>query len=76
MKAKVLKEWCEENISPLAWKRITLKVMDTLYDKGFTMNDIENPGSGLKLDDDLFKKIQKVVQEMYEIELMADFQEA
>ena len=59
----------------MAWKRIVLKVMDAIYDAGYTLSDIENPNADIKLDQKMFEKIQEAISTLYEIELMVQFQE-
>jgi len=63
------KKWCEENITPMAWSRVVLKLVPELRDKGHTIKDIENPEDDLTVDEDTFKLFNGVLKNLYEMEM-------
>ena len=64
-----LKNWCIDNISPLAWSRIVLKALPQLRDIGFSLDEIENPSDNLELDAKGLKIIEKSMNEIYAMDL-------
>jgi hypothetical protein len=67
IKAINLKNWCIENISPLAWSRIVLRVLPELRDLGHSLETVENPKPDLVLDDKPLAVIEKAMQSLYEM---------
>jgi hypothetical protein len=67
--AENLKKWCDDNITPLAWKRIVMKNLDTFRAKGLGLTELENPSSGVMLDDHLVETVKATVQELYQTEI-------
>lgn len=69
VKAIDLKNWCIDNISPLAWSRIVLKVLPELRDLGHSLDSIENPKADLELNDKALATVEKAMQALYELDL-------
>lgn len=69
VKAINLKNWCIDNISPLAWSRIVLKVLPELRDAGHSLDSIENPKDDLMLEDKALKAIEVAMQALYELDI-------
>lgn len=69
VKAIDLKNWCIDNISPLAWSRIVLKVLPELRDLGHSLDSIENPKADLELNDKVLATIETAMQALYELDL-------
>jgi hypothetical protein len=67
IKAINLKNWCIENISPLAWSRIVLRVLPELRDLGHSLETVENPKPDLILEDKSLAVIEKAMQSLYEM---------
>lgn len=65
MKALKIKNWCEENISPLAWKRIVLKIMDLAHEEGYSLGEIEQPGENMILSKKMQGMVNDVVMQLY-----------
>ncbi len=72
MKVENCKNWCEENISPMAWPRVVLKVIPDVRDLGLTIKDLENPVPGMELDDSVFEKCNAALKGLYEMEFPQD----
>ena len=69
MKALIIKEWCDENITPVAWQRVTMKVLTHLREKGFTLAELEKPTESLLLPPETVTLIKQTISEMYQIEV-------
>jgi hypothetical protein len=69
IKAINLKSWCIDNISPLAWSRIVLRVLPELRDLGHSLEAVENPKPDLILNDKALVVIGKAMQTLYEMDI-------
>lgn len=71
MKARVVevKDWCESNISPLAWKRVVLRSLPSLSEHGLDLDELENPKNTLILETKELKMILSAIDELYGIEI-------
>lgn len=67
IKAINLKNWCIENVSPLAWSRIVLRVLPELRDLGHSLETVENPKPDLILNEKSILVIEKAMQSLYEM---------
>lgn len=67
MKLIVIKEWCNDNISAIAWQRITTKALPFFRDEGFTYKDIESPTDDFLIDTNLISIIVEITQQYYNI---------
>jgi len=63
------KKWCEENITPMAWPRVVLRLVPELREKGYTIKDLENPTGDLTVDEETFKLFNSVLKTIYEVEM-------
>ena len=71
MQALIIKQWCEENITPVAWQRITMKIFAHFREKGLSLTDLENPNASIVLASDSVALIKQTIYEMYQIETPA-----
>ncbi len=69
MQAIIIKQWCEENITPVAWQRITMKTLAHFREKGLSLTDLENPNPNIVLTPDSVALIKQTISEMYQIEV-------
>ncbi len=69
MQALIIKQWCEENITPVAWQRITMKMLGHFREKGLSLTDLESPNASLMLASDSVTLITQTISEMYQIEV-------
>ncbi|MGL1886347.1 MAG: hypothetical protein OCD76_07520 [Reichenbachiella sp.] len=80
MKIKVvtLQAWCNKNITPLAWQRIIIKILPQLREKGFELDELENPAPDRIFEDGEFKMFAEALTTIYNIsfpkEVMEKFQ--
>ena len=63
------KNWCEENITPMAWPRVVLRVVPELRKKGLSVKEMENPTESVTVDEDIFKLFNNALHEIYEMEI-------
>lgn len=61
-----IKEWCDSNLSPVAWQRIIVKVSPQFRGSGLKLSDLLNPTEAVLLDDNGYKIIKTAVEETYE----------
>lgn len=71
MKISVAKiqTWCNENISPVAWQRVVLKVLPNLKEQGYGLNDLLNPSADLLLSESSLELFEKAIFELYQTEM-------
>lgn len=69
MKIKVatLKNWCNKNITPLAWQRVVIKILPAMREKGFELEELENPGDNHFFQDAEFKLFAETLNDLYKI---------
>lgn len=68
MKAITIKNWCDTNISPLAWQRIVMKNLDAFKNMNLSIAELNNPTEAITIDQDLYDLIKKTIKEMYQVE--------
>ena len=69
MQALIIKEWCDENITPVAWQRVTMKILSHLREQGFKLADLEKPSADLLLAPETVALIRETISQMYQIEV-------
>ncbi|UXP31977.1 hypothetical protein N6H18_16655 [Reichenbachiella agarivorans] len=69
MKIKVitLKNWCNSNITPLAWQRIIIKILPQLREKGFELDELEEPAPDRLFQEEEFKLFSGALNALYNI---------
>ena len=67
VKAINFKNWCTDNISPQCWTRIVLKCMDIVRENGYTIKEMENPGTEIDLEPELLNALTHALDELYEV---------
>ena len=63
------KNWCEENITPMAWPRVVLRVVPELRRRGLSVKEMENPTDSVVVDQDTFKLFNNALKDIYEMEI-------
>lgn len=69
MNAIKIKEWCDVNITPMAWQRIVMRNLDLFKAKGWSIIEANNPTPSMMLDASLIEAIKVSLKEMYQLEL-------
>ncbi len=69
IEAYKVKEWCDKNLSPVAWQRIVVKVSPEFRGSGLTIKDLTNPEKSIQLDDAQYEVIKNAIQVTYEVEM-------
>ena len=67
MKLVAIKDWCNNNVSAIAWQRITAKALPFFREQGFTYNDIESPIDDFLIDANLISIIIEITQQYYNV---------
>ena len=62
-----LKSWCNKELSPLAWQRITLKVAPVLFDHEIDYDQINNPSPGDLIEGAVLASIFGSIEELYNV---------
>lgn len=68
IKVVILKNWCNKNITPLAWQRIVLKVLPELRACGFELNQLEEPTPDMVFGEKEFEHFSRSLDTVYKIE--------
>ncbi|WP_448529123.1 hypothetical protein [Raineya sp.] len=69
MNALKIKEWCDANITPMAWQRIVMKNLDLFKAKGWGLAEANSPNAAMILDTAMVEAIKNSIKEMYQMEL-------
>ncbi|MDW8295507.1 MAG: hypothetical protein RMJ97_01365 [Raineya sp.] len=69
MNALKIKEWCDSNITPMAWQRIVMKNLDLFKAKGWGLTEANSPNASMVLDSAMVEAIKSSIREMYQMEL-------
>jgi hypothetical protein len=68
MKVILIKKWCDENITPLAWQRIVMKNLDAFKVTGLSVTELSNPTETMEINDVLVDLVKQTIKEVYQIE--------
>ena len=60
-----LKEWCDQNLSVVAWQRIVVKISPELRGSGLNIKNLTNPTSDILLDDGQYGVIKGAIEATY-----------
>lgn len=66
-KAKDIQLWCDEHLSPLAWKRVILRNLTVVTENGLELEEIENPSNELMLPEKIVKTMLSTIEELYDV---------
>ncbi|MGB3468489.1 MAG: hypothetical protein WBA74_24600 [Cyclobacteriaceae bacterium] len=66
--AKKIKEWCYENLSPLAWQRIILKALPNV-DQSVNYEKLEDPAADYMLDETTLNALNNATEQIYKVSL-------
>ncbi len=71
MKANLLllKQWCERDLSPMAWQRIALQAYARLRDKGYSIKELQNPPADMNLEGEDLAAICDAIRELYKTDV-------
>lgn len=69
MKLKILKDWANQNISPLAWQRIVMRKLPEMRQSGFYLHTLTDEAE-LKLD--LIMILDSALGELYQEKFPSD----
>lgn len=68
MKIISIKNWCDENLTPLAWQRVVIKNLDALKSTGLTLTDLSQPSDQMELNENLVELVKQTIKDLYQVE--------
>ncbi len=74
--ALLLKNWCNQHITPLAWQRITMRILPTLREAGLDLSDLQEPSENLFFDEEIMAAFEVAMNELYEQKIPLNMIEA
>ena len=69
IEAKKIKEWCDENLSPVAWQRVVVKVSPEFRGTGLNLKNLSDPDDSVLLDDAQYSTLKQAIEETYSTQL-------
>lgn len=69
IRAKKIKEWCDQELSPVAWQRIVVQVSPEFRGSGMNLMTLTNPDDSVVLDDAQYGTIRKAIQATYSMQM-------
>jgi len=73
MKVILIKKWCDEQLSPLAWQRIVMKNFDVFKSIDWGITELSNPNEDMEISEDLLDIVMQTVRELYKVDLLQHF---
>ena len=67
IEAKKIKLWCDQNLSPVAWKRIMVKVSPHFRGSGIKLSALLEPDETILFNDQQYALIKKTVEDTYNV---------
>lgn len=65
----LLKQWCEQHLSPMAWQRIALHAYGHLKNKGYSLKDLQAPAAEAAVEGEELTIICEAIHELYQEEV-------
>lgn len=69
MNALKIKNWCDENITPMAWQRIVMKNLDIFKERGWGLSEMSNPNESIVLDATMSNAVKATIKDLYQIDI-------
>jgi len=69
IEALKIKAWCDNNLSPVAWQRIVVKVSAEFRGTGLTIKSLTSPEPDILLDDSQYQIFKAAIESTYDVEL-------
>ena len=69
VKAVAIKEWCETNLTALAWKRVVLRSLPTLMDHNLEIDVIQEPSDDLLLTGEVLETFLESIADIYDVSI-------
>jgi hypothetical protein len=74
--ALLLKNWCNQHITPLAWQRIIMRVLPSLREAGLDLSDLQEPAENLFFEEEILAAFEVAMYELYEQKIPMNMIEA
>ena len=65
IKVVIVKSWCDQNISPLAWTRLVVRNVMALEDSGISLDDAKDPSPKLMMSKRMYALLLQSLGEIY-----------
>jgi hypothetical protein len=75
VKIIVIKDWCDQYLSPMAWTRLVIRNMSTLKESGFTFEELKDPTKSTKINKAAYKILLESVEGIYGADQLMAFRD-
>lgn len=65
-KVAVLKKWCEEELTPMAWQRALIRTVPTLREHGYDFDALQHPTKETRINTAYYRVICVTLAELYQ----------
>lgn len=65
IKVSELKQWCEDELTPLAWQRALVRTLPCMREHGYELDQLQYPEEEVRINDAYFQAILKTLSELY-----------
>lgn len=67
VRIKELQEWCNQNLSPMAWQRVAIQLYGYLRESGWTLEALQSPTDDACLEGETFDLACEVIEMLYAV---------
>lgn len=64
-----VKKWCDENLSPVAWQRLAVKVSPQFRGSGIKLTELLKPDETILLDDTQYAIFKEAIEDTYQVSI-------
>lgn len=64
-KMHVIKSWCEEKLTPVAYARVLVRILPVLREYGYSFHEMQHPTLQTRINHDFFLVIKATIREIY-----------
>jgi hypothetical protein len=69
MKVIEIKNWCDQNLTPLAWQRIVMKNLDAFKANNLALSELNNPTPDIEISKEMVDAICVIIQDLYQVQV-------
>ncbi len=71
-KVQDLQQWCEDELTPLAWKRALVRTLPAMRELGYDLDELQHPSDNLRINHAYYQLICATLSELYHTENSVD----
>lgn len=64
-KVAALKQWCENELTPLAWQRALVRTLPALREHGYDLDELQYPEAEMRINQTYFQLILNTLSKLY-----------